>query len=424
MKKYLLCLVAGAILGISGMLAKDFSTAKVIKVSADADMEASFDALAKSILDAGEFVKTHRYYGSEREQVEAYRHLIRSLMWSLESRALQDRSFLFFQEMNPINKMGMDNSDQRYLIARLEGEAEYRIWGHRGSSRRLDFAIYEGLASTAAAFATLSTDDLAVNEDGSFELFIGGEPRPQNWLPGPSGEARLMTRQIFSDWATEQPGQLHIDRIDAGRPPYPRMTRQLMAERLRVATDFFAEEVRKWPEFQRSRFDLLMPANWLTPPQDTSKEGGLAGRWMVGGHFDLAEDQALIITAWPSKAAYQGIQLGHPWWESIDYAHHQASLSVDQARLSSDGAYHFVISLKDPGVPNWLDPAGFHRGVILMRYDGMRSEIEPGQEPAAKLVTLAELRQYLPADEPQVSSEERALEMTARRRHVQERFGF
>ena len=45
--------------------------------------------------------------------------------------------------INPNNKTGRDNPDQRYLIAILDGNHHYRIWGSRGTSRRLDFVLYE-----------------------------------------------------------------------------------------------------------------------------------------------------------------------------------------------------------------------------------------------------------------------------------------
>jgi hypothetical protein len=44
-------------------------------------------------------------------------------------------------------------------------------------------------------------------------------------------------------------------------------------------------------------------------------------------------------------------------------------LTTDQARLSDDGAYHFIVSTRDPGFHNWLDTEGFKRGVIMLRYD-------------------------------------------------------
>ena len=416
--------VAGALVGAAGLSAFQLHPASVPQVASSGSLEQSLDQLADAVREAGVFVRDHTWFGSEQEQAEAYRHIVRALINSLESRALADPDFPFFQALNHFNKLGMDNSDQRYRIALFDGDGVYRVWGTRGTSRRLDFAVY-GLDSMAPVVDTLSTDDLEVAEDGRFEVFIGGEPRDGNWLRTAPGPQRLLVRQIHADWDEELPGEVHIDRIDSSRPDYPRFSAEIMAERLTAATNFFAEEVRLWPEFSRTRLAGLLPANMLLAPRDTGAEGGLAGRLMSGGHYELHDDEALILTTWPSDAKYQGIQLGHHWWESLDYANRQTSLTTDQARLSSDGAYHFVLSATDPGVPNWLDTEGFARGVILMRFDGLETpEIPEEHHPSAQLVKLADLRKHLPMDEPTVSPQERTAQLAERRRHAQRRENF
>ena len=172
----------------------------------------------------------------------------------------------------------------------------------------------------------------------------------------------MLVRQ-FTDWATELPGDIHIDRIDKARPAYPNLSSADMARNFRGVTDTFATNVQRWPEYSRTRFDALLPVNALTKPRDVSATGGLAGRVMVGGHFILMMRR--YLSNHPTEAKYKAIQLGHHWWESMDYAHRQSSLTADQAVLSSDGAYYFILTKNDPGYSNWLDTEGFMRGVFL-----------------------------------------------------------
>ena len=40
----------------------------------------SYDQLVDSLAQAGDFVESHPWYGSEREQAEAYRHIMRTLV--------------------------------------------------------------------------------------------------------------------------------------------------------------------------------------------------------------------------------------------------------------------------------------------------------------------------------------------------------
>ena len=75
----------------------------------------------------------------------------------------------------------------------------------------------------------------------------------------------------------------------------------------------------------------------MTPPRPTP--GGLATQFSSVGHFDLGDDQAMIVTvpaAGRDVAPYQGIQLGSMWYVSLDYINHQTSLTADQARIDPD----------------------------------------------------------------------------------------
>ena len=51
-------------------------------------LEQSYDQLVESLSEAGDFVEEHLWYGTEREQAEAYRHIMRTLVSSLEERGL------------------------------------------------------------------------------------------------------------------------------------------------------------------------------------------------------------------------------------------------------------------------------------------------------------------------------------------------
>lgn len=423
MLRTLVTLVIGALLGAAGLFAFYLRPVPVPALVAHESLEDAYAAFHQAVVEAGEFVQSHQWYGTEREQAEAYRHIARAMINSMIQGVLGDPSFPYFHEIGPYTKTGMDNSDQRYLSVIVDGAGEYRVRGERGSSRRLEFSIY-GEDPLSDTVASMDVSELQIAEDGSFELFVGGEARDTNWLPLKPGPNRLLVRQIFSDWAHERPGDMRIDRIDADRPPYPKLTRDDMALRIADATRIFASNVERWPEYSRTRFDALMPANVLTPPRTVGDTGGLEGRIMVGGHFYLEEDEALVIAARPTQANYQGIQLGHHWWESLDYANRQTSLTLDQARVSSDGAIYYVIAHSDPGVANWLDTEGFHRGVLMMRYDGLPSpQLTEAQEPVATRVKLADVFDHLPPDEPRIAVQARADQLAQRREAVQIRFG-
>ncbi len=78
-----------------------------------------------------------------------------------------------------------------------------------------------------------------------------------------------------------------------------------------------------------------------------------------------------------------------------------------------------MIALADPGVPNWLDPAGHPEGVIIYRY---KLAAEKNPVPTATLVKVSELRDRLPEDTPRVTPAERSADIEARRRHAARRW--
>ena len=89
----------------------------------------------------------------------------------------------------------------------------------------------------------------------------------------------------------------------------------------------------------------------------------------------------------------------------------QSSLNGHQARLDQDGRFRAVISLTDPGVPNWLDPAGYTQGMLMGRWYAADSH----SMPTLKRVPLAKVRDHLPAATPWMAPEERSTQLRERR---------
>jgi hypothetical protein len=72
-----------------------------------------------------------------------------------------------------------------------------------------------------------------------------------------------------------------------------------------------------------------------------------------------------------------------------------------------------VISRRDPGVPNWLDPAGRSEVLIVTRN---YRELSAVGAPTVTKVNLGALRDHLPAGTPTITPEQRAKDLDYRRR--------
>jgi len=303
------------------------------------------------------------------------------------------------------------------------GSGTYRVWGTRGSSKTISFTTY--LPDTLSK-SLYVLDDLKYNQDGSFEIIVGGKNMDfDNWMPLENTSTRLLVRQTLSDWNSEVPGTIHIDRIDKEKGPYPKINTDSVAEDLINLANELLSNITRWPDYHLKRVEQIMPLNSISKPRQVGQTGGLSGRLMSVGHFNLKNDEVLIIKAWPTESSYQGIQLGNPWWQSLDYANRISSLTLDQSKVSSDGAIYYLLSKIDPGYHNWLDIEDFNRGVILMRYDGLKNaSLDESLYPSAQLIKINDLNKHLPRDEKKILEGEREIQIQKRREHVQKRFNY
>jgi hypothetical protein len=169
-----------------------------------------------------------------------------------------------------------------------------------------------------------------------------------------------------------------------------------------------------------SRGFLSMEPNTLVihMPEDAGERSGMRGQAYGMGHFQCEPGEAVIVEFAVPRCHHWGVALANAYWEAVEYATHQSSLNGHQARRDADGCFRGVVCQEDPGVPNWLDPAGNVDGTLTARF------LHAEEAPMVRFtrLPLAALREALPADTPQVTPDERAASLARRRRAVVARF--
>ncbi len=102
----------------------------------------------------------------------------------------------------------------------------------------------------------------------------------------------------------------------------------------------------------------------------------------------------------------------------MDYRYRISSINSEQAVLEDDGSLTVVVSHTDPGVPNWLDCAGFTSGQINQRW------VEADEYPVleTELVKLKDLDRSLPRAARQIDPAGRAEQLRRRKAGVDRRF--
>jgi len=358
-------------------------------------------SFADAIREAERVIKDAPHCRGEQDLVEGYDYLAGSIRASVQMAWAYERDFPYFvRSTGPYTKMGLDNPDTLYFHAWLRDDAEYVVTGRRGSTADLSFQILDGDYSPVEVPGSLAAfDDRAidVDGDGSFRITFGPHGPGRNVIPLGPRSAMLVVREVYSDWAAEQPGMLRIQRADrvGAAPPPP--TLDSLTRRYGVAGKILISRLRTFLAFAE-RFYLGLPVNTLTAPRPTP--GGLATQYSSVGHYDLADDQAMVVTVPASDAPYQGIQLGSMWYVSLDYINHQTSLTAAQARTDPDGMIRYVISERDPGLANWLERTGHSRGYVQLRWQRLSRELSAADGPRVDIVAVDDLPKQLPYHEP------------------------
>ncbi len=359
---------------------------------------------ADAVLEAEKIIKSAPHVKTEQDLAEGYEYLAGSIRASLQMAWAYQLDFPYFvASTGPYTKLGLDNPDTLYFHSYLRDDAEYVVTGRRGSTADLSFQVLGGDYSPVQVPDSLTAFDdreIDIAADGSFELRFGpakGGKRPRrDYFTLGEGSAMLIVREVYSDWATERRGMISIRRADrAGLAPVPPDTGAL-AKRYGVAGKILISRLKTFLRFPEW-FYLKLPVNTLTEPRSTP--GGLTTQFSSVGHYDLDDDQAMIITvpaASKEVAPYQGIQLGSMWYVSLDYINHQTSLTADQARTDPDGRLRFVVSERDPGVANWLECTGHRRGYLQLRWQRLSRDLGAADGPSAEVVPVADLAQRLP----------------------------
>ncbi|MQA11186.1 MAG: hypothetical protein GEU98_22030 [Pseudonocardiaceae bacterium] len=354
-------------------------------------------SFADAVVEAEKIITEAPHVRTEQELLEGYDYLAGSIRAALQMAWAYQRDFPYFaRSTGPYTKLGLDNPDTLYFHANIRDDAEYVVSGIRGSTADLSFQILAGDYSPVDvpdSVTAFDDRDIEIGADGSFELRFGpGKAGPNYCTLGP-GSAMLVVREAYSDWATEKPGVLRIQRADriGAAPPAP--SRETLAKRYRAAGKMLINRLNTFLAFPEW-FYLKLPVNTMTEPRSTP--GGLPTQFSSAGHYELDDNQAMIVTVPASDAPYQGIQLGSMWYISMDYINHQTSLTTDQAQLDPDGKIRFVISERDPGVANWLECTGRRRGYVQIRWQRLSRELGPEDGPDVEVIDVRQLAERLP----------------------------
>jgi hypothetical protein len=328
----------------------------------------------------------------------------------------------FLPSLNFYLEVGQPNADTTYRSAVIDGKGSYRLRGEIGSVRILRVGLFgpapnnSWLSLPPPTYYDFKT--LHLDAQGHFDVLLS-QQRPANytgdWWKLEPNTQQLLLRQVASNWAIERDPRISIERIDKPvERPRP------AAEEFEKRLDSLGDQIEHLALLLVNHLEKLRKdgsVNKLTV-FDVSHMGGLTGQSYYEGAYDLKPDEALIVEAKvPQGCTYWSIILTNDLYETTDWYNNQSSLNDSQARVDADGVVRYVVSGKDPGVPNWLDISGYASGGIQGRW----ADCSSNPIPTVRKVAFSEIRASLPSDTPTVTPQDREKNIRERRSQLQQR---
>jgi hypothetical protein len=343
-----------------------------------------------------------------------------------------------------------DNPDTIYRFMAVNKTSSYVITGRftDGVPSDTSFSVLEGLAGTTSSI--LTGEDLVVAPDGTFTITVSGDPAAPgqtNHLQVTSGSTLIAARNTLADWNIEDPMSLSIERVSG--PPnslfaqlggfallgplvnnIPFLTTLVslipplpIAEAPLVRGTFTALILAVRGVSEQSKYmalattdpetGQLRPPNELSPPASNAEF--LANQLQSNGYFQLADDEALVVTVDPGNAGYFVVPVYNDWTITDDYWNEQTSLNNAQAVANPDGTYTLVISPTDPGVSNWVSTGGLNQGTISIRFQSLDATSTTLPTVSSQVAALDQLAAVLPPSTVYVTPQQRADQIALRK---------
>lgn len=353
-----------------------------------------------------------------------------------------------------------DNPDTIYRFMGVNGASSYVITGKFADLANLpadtSFSVLTGLTGNTAA--VLTKDQLVIGDDGTFTITLDKTPANgrQNHLQLTADTTIVATRNTLSDWANQQPMSLEITRV--GGPPnslfsqlggfaIPGIGPAVVRSKLLTTLVSLVPPLPFVPPVLRGAVTAIIMAlgvqreatymavattdpttgeriepNVLKNP--TRNAEFLATQLQSAGYFQLADEEALVITIDRAGAGYFVVPVTDNWTITKDYWNEQTSLNNVQSVADDAGntTYTLVVSPSDPGVANWVSTGGLNQGTISIRFQDIDPDVAQLPTVSARVVPLSELASVLPPTTQYVTQEQRAAQLATRKAGFDNRF--
>jgi hypothetical protein len=347
---------------------------------------AAFDDLIAALQEVRDgYVNSSERFTNPLDVLEGYRYVgqLLSIASELFFEADPDHP-RFASIVSPARKLQGDNPDAIYHYARIRGNRSYRVTGTMGDECYTSFTVHGAAADGGLAgplLADLNDRAFRVDDDGRYEVVFSPE-RPElpqcDWVELHPDAHCLLVRSYFQRETSVQNDpdvavRIDIRCLDDVGPPPP-LSDSVLADRMSAGIALIRQATlgQALPgNAPKVPFVSDVPNDVATPY--SFRDSGLpvpgaADIVYSMGSWDLAPDQALVMSGTLPKGVFANVMLWNKHMQTLEYRDRTSSLNGAQLVMGEGGRYRIVICEKDPGVTNWLDTGGHSQGTIFWRF--------------------------------------------------------
>ena len=330
----------------------------------------ALNTLQATFAEVTETVERHTQHLSETEREAAMFAVVAAFslaqeMWIFKADPARPA---FTDWMANGRKTAGDSPYTVYLSTPVSARFSYRLSGVIGQPTYFGLQLYKQVHGFNAQSGVMPLDAIAINPDGSFEVFISKE-RPAgaaNWLPLADDDYILMTREYRYDPVEQTPVSIAIERNDdAPSAAIP------LVQRVEKAAAYFKSIV-----YSTIEIAALLPTNAFAPPDAevrTPKYGDslfpTKATFYDGFFVSVKPGEAIKMTGrLPEKWTYVSFVFYDRWYASLNYPRVRCYLTGRDLQFNPDGTYTIYMAVEDPGHPNWIQMGDLSEGLFSYRY--------------------------------------------------------
>jgi hypothetical protein len=349
-----------------------------------------FENLEKSIEKLKEMVLHDAT--TDQEAAEGLRAILKILSMEVTDSINSDYRHPLFKRLDTRHReVGAFNPDAEYDQTSIDGTYDYAITGNLGTVRYVSITV-NGAGPDGKNKIVGYMDDQDIRRyadgNGNFTIWLTKE-KPAGaggWIPIPKEASGVVARQYIADRKKETMATFAVAAVGKNLPDVEVMSDQEIAARIRkVASGLLVNMT--WHR-------TLMPFAMGTPNVFFERSGaGLGGNIANTenlydmAYYEVGNDEALVIDFQPPKTKFWNLTTANIWQESQHYLTDPVSLTLDEVVKRKDGSVRFILTDKDPGLPNWLKTFHHNRGFLILRM----VRVDKNPVPTIRRVKLGEL---------------------------------